>query len=1174
MSNIAENIDGREDERSIDSEDLARSDISGLIVNEEDDIGLSESEARGAECLATTDFGGDVSIFSNSEHLRGGQNNPREKEEEAEELGIELRRERRAKRISPERMGDATPWEGQDGRQAGMPDYQRGNAPTLYSDPTVTQSAEGQLRVSGLTGQTREPQGPSFTQRLPAMRDQVPTDRSDLESRRAGQLGPPPPKPRPPVPAEEEGVDLLWEKESSIEEEGEEDSGTEDHRDDWEKNRREEMELESEWRVLLERVLSLFNQKQELLRKGPAPWVADARGEILSTGMSAMGAIVLPEEDKYLMGLSEMDLAVRLVREREEDVARVKESLLVERVDMGKIGSLMSQASELIENNYQLLEESVNKDALLNMVERHQALCQGLVGVPKIAKRMARIFPPGEVKKIVEWYSRFVQGLKQLGRLQGVLDSAKGEMGRLLDGYPGPALPEGWHGREESSAAVGKAMPMRPLGGLRTLMESAREGPGEKQGPGYLSPRTQRGTTPGVNLSPLAEPLMGKPEERELGYGLRSTGSSQGSRGRGIQDEAWIRQEAAAAGRGFRMGGAPSAEHGTGVRDRRGGAPAKVFDIPKSDIRSKLPSSGPAEYGREADNASVGRSQGQGSRMGTGTDCTEYFEGFEDMTLEEIKAEVKVYIAEQLESNGRGSAMTEKILMDNFPPLGIVSKTSQRSAQIRDINRQVKEIKPQSDGGSFIAISDWWKAINSVGDSFSWSFEVRCLFLKLTGGLAAGVNDIIRDRVMVLMTETEAWLPDYQPGHRETDVRHWLYVWMDVGIKLILEFHQVQPQGMIKKGLTELMAMPKYKIDQRCDDPLNRDFHKVDELYRAGNVYLRKRSADLVGTPIYWWQIMIDGLKLQAPAGPLMINHIDQSLAKLSVNPGSVLPTNHGLSCSELDEVRRRGGTGATEKTFEQILGALKNKALNGQLTMEFKTFSQVEAMMKKGGFSGGGGQGQSHNQGQWQTQGRGGRNRATNSTHSDSSPSTLTMYTGASSRRTPPCVVCRLFHETSTQGKCPFVKDGKLQAKAFLKHRNVRAIDAQGKSSLSRYWTKKLEQYVFPALKITDTARKQRIVNELHEMATKWPIASPAEIEKFAQDSKRYLAMTTMEDSHSINYLRTEVNAIVNAVGKLGKGPTAKSSSRTSSRRPRSYEALEESDSDDEYDSDDLSLN
>ena len=182
-------------------------------------------------------------------------------------------------------------------------------------------------------------------------------------------------------------------------------------------------------------------------------------------------------------------------------------------------------------------------------------------------------------------------------------------------------------------------------------------------------------------------------------------------------------------------------------------------------------------------------------------------------------------------------------------------------------------------------------------------------------------------------------------------------------------------------------------------------------------------------------------------------------------------------------------------------------------------------------------------------------------------------------------CPTCRLFHPTAKDKKCPFWDEASRRFKisAFLKHRSVRMIGMDGKSTVSPYWIKKLNQWAFPQMRITADADKAMIIKDLKDAAAKMPLASRAEIEQFAKDSQKYVAMAVREDSSYVTYLRTEVDSIVNAVAlsvnsvssdrSKGESRTdstaAKAARKAKKDRRRERERAKETDSDSDSDDD-----
>jgi hypothetical protein len=151
------------------------------------------------------------------------------------------------------------------------------------------------------------------------------------------------------------------------------------------------------------------------------------------------------------------------------------------------------------------------------------------------------------------------------------------------------------------------------------------------------------------------------------------------------------------------------------------------------------------------------------------------------------------------------------------------------------------------------------------------------------------------------------------------------------------------------------------------------------------------------------------------------------------------------------------------------------------------------------------------------------------------------------------------LFHENQKDGGCPFwdASKNKFQPKAYLKHRSVRQINADGSSSVSGYWIKKLQQWTFPNLKILADADKEKIIKELRDTAAKLPTATKSEIDKFMTDSQRYVGMAMAEDNSYINMMRNEVAILSNAV-KI-KQKASRQRSRVTQRKAEGDKYYEE---------------
>ena len=152
-------------------------------------------------------------------------------------------------------------------------------------------------------------------------------------------------------------------------------------------------------------------------------------------------------------------------------------------------------------------------------------------------------------------------------------------------------------------------------------------------------------------------------------------------------------------------------------------------------------------------------------------------------------------------------------------------------------NRLAKEIKVEVEN-QIINVAQWWRKINDTCDEMTIANRMK--FLRKTGGLAEGVNNHYRQRVMDFMEDTTGWLPALDLFTPEMNERYWLEQWVMVGLKFIEEFFSVQRTDDTDEGLKELMEKKKYKFTNKID-PLNGDFYKVVMMYHDINTWLKER---------------------------------------------------------------------------------------------------------------------------------------------------------------------------------------------------------------------------------------------------------------------------------------------------------------------------------------------
>jgi hypothetical protein len=800
--------------------------------------------------------------------------------------------------------------------------------------------------------------------------------------------------------------------------------------------------------------------------------------------------------------------------------------------------TLMEKVTAMLPEWATSMASVVGDEAVEALMERHAILSSGLRGANGVTRAAAKLFPRQDAGDIMEWYLRFVSGLMELGRLKENLQRGVESVGDFLARYPGPVLKSA----EKPRSTVG-------LGGL---LESLGGG------------------------------------SRRLGQALSVASNQSKKSSRGQLHNMMTNQEAiVAAGEfGYRFRQQASPEPlGSDTVERN--AKPVVRTLGKEFVRSKHGD----DEGRKIDEPESDPPKGGVPSQDSVADTSGYEDtvpGFPGMDRQDISDEVEAYVTEGLEQLGLENELLIRCMVDNLPKLGLYTRKGYESSTTSAFVKIVKTITPYTSR-AFISVTEWWKLLNQVGDDNGLSIPYRVRFLARTGGLAQKVNESYRTRVQGLMTNYKSWLPLYESTRDEEDHRYWLFLWMDVGLKLIQEFYTVQTTEMVEEGLKELFALEKYRFTSE-DDPLNKDFFRVVLLYQDLNMWLTERSSDLVNSPLYIWQLLKDWLNEQGVTGKIMVDHIMKALAKLGSNPTSVLPEHHRLSPSAIKKIKSQGQGRATTETYGLVLERLKFEASQVNLDYTSRSLARLREIQNEAG----GKSGETDLGGGWEKQ-RSEKKREqkatkqANSVGVDTDYSSLTLNTevdrdGPGDKHRA-CSECMMFHEEIKGKGCPFWDSAKriFKVKAFLNFRTVRQINADGSSEVNDFWKKKLEKWGFKGMGITREEDRKKVLKDLRDAAAAMPTASIEERRKYAAVNKRFMNLSMREENGGdqavlmarLERLTKQVNSLkaTPSTAPSKKAAAAKAKKQRKKERERSAEDEEESEGeapDADYDDDD----
>jgi hypothetical protein len=946
-----------------------------------------------------------------------------------------------------------------------------------------------------------------------------------------------------------------------------------------------------------EEAVALTNKKSELLDL-LNPGVGQAREEMLRTTLEGgtLANLAMINVDGKLgqevLGISACDLAVMGVEAWQDFIHLLSARMAVkESFNMKGLKAMLARVSDSFERgSVGFLGRGVTQAQWRELRDRHAEICRRLEGKATMDREIQQLFPKNTAKEILKWYGQLELLMRVLEKQQQEETKTSVIVSQMLDRYPGPAL-----GSQEDQSRT--STPRRaflqgsigPGGGLgRTAAGQFGDGGHAGRGGGagvalmgnpgggssFVGPNHGLGGGPNHGLGGGPNHGLGGGPNHGLGGGpnvMGHDGLGQLPPGGGQQwpsqplSEGEMRREAAHAGLMFRMGGGGPGGGGFVSQGFGGGGPVGM--LPDHLIHSKhgdgdvagQPLRRRGSHSPDPEGSRNGRSaRGMDEDLSSESYVSDEsgWHGASDAT---IRARIKEHAEGALQAQGKYSPQVLAIIMDNLAPFRDNYAKGSRMTMIKGFKGMATTIKPAVTP-QYICTGEWLKVMNSLLKDYQIPPNMKARFLAIKGGLSGSKSyDTYVVRVKSIMEGIDGWMPDYDQGRAEEDREYWTMVWINIQLKLIQEFFQQQPAEMIEKSLQAMMQLPEHLINSRCDDFLNTQFHKVHNMYLAMNSWLRERSSALVETPAVTWKFLVEWLERQTPGGPLMMVHIRDALRKLSTKPQDVIPADCGIDAEGLADMRVRGSERALERTLKLVLRHLKERALAGDLKVEYALRSQMTSAIEQATRSGGR---------------SGGHGRSVNS--ATTGMSTLTMNTtvggGTGQGATfTPCPDCDMFHKVHKDGLyCMVDKKGKANITAMMNHRSATLVSPDGKKSLSEYWRRKFVQFLFPKLNYSKEKGDETIKN-LRAAIAKLPDVNQEGVRNFAKDQTMYVQFAMQEDTSYLNLLKSERDLIVSFVSGRGAAGSTRSKrggkAAKKARKAAREAAREEEDSSDSED-------
>jgi len=534
-------------------------------------------------------------------------------------------------------------------------------------------------------------------------------------------------------------------------------------------------------------------------------------------------------------------------------------------------------------------------------------------------------------------------------------------------------------------------------------------------------------------------------------------------------------------------------------------------------------------------------------------------DGFKGMSHDQVKESIRTIVVEKLKANGCDTEHGREVILGNWPQFNM-HPSERKVEETKNFRTLIKAVTPESDG-EFIFFEDWLSLFNELCNTSGFSIRHRVVFLKSTGGLCKGINDAKMASIKEKMKDILQWMPDYRPEVASRDNNYWFQVWADVMVMLVRYHLTIQHPDQMEDAFNKAMTADKYKLSEKEDDPLNKEWYKFATCWENQILMLKKRRSELLGAPLMVWTLFVRHWNKQSKRGigSLMVNLVDKALGMLNEDPHSVLPEYHVLSDEAVEEIRRAGKTGAQIDTYTMIMERLSRLAQKKQLSIDvssLKVLDQITRVQSDDGYEKG------HVERKREKKVNLARRKESGSVQSGVSSLTLNSVREPA-KDTPKgkpnvCGLCGLYHTYISV--CPLVKDGKLVTDSVIKFRSVRAIAADGTSSFNTFWAKKFKLFTLPKFNMTTDEEQKKWFDKVGKVLSALPVATAEAIKRYQKENIKFINFCKAEEANDQNRAKSVVEK-------------HRSTRKSAARKMRKIEEEEDEDDESSSESDGESL-
>ena len=365
-------------------------------------------------------------------------------------------------------------------------------------------------------------------------------------------------------------------------------------------------------------------------------------------------------------------------------------------------------------------------------------------------------------------------------------------------------------------------------------------------------------------------------------------------------------------------------------------------------------------------------------------------------------------------------------------------------------------------------LSRYWREVERMYGKHRIS--LRMMMAGMEHNAALHEKSVLKTAVLDELKNIYVWMPNYDPSVPENDYNYWIFVWMDMKIRITkllwVEPDEEKIREALERMLEEEWIGPNETLNEAADKPFR--------LFAQMLQYQRDTGSAMVENSFWLVDLMRSGLRKMGKVGKHLDRILGTQISNVAEDPRTHLPKDHDLSEEAITKIQGSGEKTLSTHVIELLLNDMRRKGHSKKLNFMLQDVSDLVGEDRRG-------------QDQGRSQGRGNVMVNNATVHSSGHTSgrqnnSASGSEGSGQSASRPCQCCGMYC-MGKEGACTIFKNGRLDIKAMVQIPRVIYKPSASSRNLnwvfSKYFEEALRNYGFKRMKIHDAQKQEQIIKD-----------------------------------------------------------------------------------------------